>query len=251
MSLIIPRRFSGTAHLYGDEGYSRLQDSRVCIVGVGGVGSWAAEAIVRAGVGNLVLIDLDHVAESNINRQIQALDGTVGAAKVQVLKERFQLINPDCQVSVIEEFVSVDNVAELLQPEFNFVLDCIDAHRIKAAVISHCRRNKISAVTAGSAGGKMDASRVRINDLKQTEQDPLLAKTRRLLRKQYGYSSNLKRRFEIAAVWSDEPVSRRDSCEVGQGTTGLNCAGLGSSMAVTATFGLVAAGHAVKKLAQA
>jgi len=245
--LTVPRRFSGIARLYGEDGLHRFQQSKVCIIGVGGVGSWAAEALVRSGIGSLVLIDLDHVAESNINRQLQALDDTLGKAKVVALKERFLQINPDCKITCIEEFVSVENVAELVSTDFDFVLDCIDSHRIKAAVISRCRNNKIKIVTAGGAGGQIDPSQVKVSDLRQTEHDPLLAKTRRLLRKQYGFSSNPKRRFGVAAVWSTEAIAVGDAANASTGG-GLNCAGLGSAMPVTANFGLLAASHVLKQL---
>lgn len=245
------RRFGGIARLYGEHGLERLSAARVCVVGVGGVGSWTVEALARSAVGAITLIDMDHVAESNMNRQLQALEPDLGRAKVQALGERIAQINPDCRVQTIEEFVTPENLGTLISPEHHWVFDCIDNFRAKAALIAFCRRRRQSIITVGGAGGQRDAARVRVGDLRKTEQDPLLARTRRLLRQDYGFPANPKRRFNVPCVWSDEPQVVPDgSC--GADTEGsLNCAGYGACMPVTATFGLVAAGYVIDRLSRA
>jgi tRNA A37 threonylcarbamoyladenosine dehydratase len=251
------RRFGGTRRLYGDRALERFREAHVCVIGIGGVGSWAAEALARSAVGRLTLIDLDHVAESNINRQLHALTDTLGMAKVHVMAARIRQINPDCCITSIDDFLTLDNLTTLLHPDYDQVIDCIDGFRIKAALIAHCRRRRIRIITVGGAGGQTDPTRVRVADLSRTEHDALFSKTRKLLRQDYGFPKNLKRRFDIPCVYSDEqplfPSADGGVCHEkphGAGTGRLNCAGgLGSSMAVTATFGLVAAAHALKKLA--
>ncbi len=251
------RRFGGIARLYGDDGLARLARASVCVVGVGGVGSWAVEALARSGVGGITLIDLDHVAESNINRQLHALDDTLGRAKVQVLAERIGAINPACRVEAVEEFVETDNLERLLGADHHYVIDCIDAWRTKAALIAHCRRRRIHLVTVGAAGGQVDPLRVRMADLSRTLHDPLLAKTRKALRREYGFSRNPKRRFEVPAVYSMEqsrfPAPDGGVCRERRGRVlqGLNCVGYGAVMTVTATFGLVAVSHVLERLTRA
>ena len=242
------RRFGGIARLYGPEGLRALQAARVTVVGVGGVGSWSVEALARSALGHLRLIDPDHVVESNFNRQLPATEPAIGRAKVQVLEERVQAINPRCVVETVEEFLTEDNTEALIPATSHCVLDCVDNFRVKAALIAYCRRLRLPIVTVGGAGGQCDASRVRISDLYRTEQDPLLARTRRLLRQVYGYPKNPRRRFGVRCVWSDEP--KRDppaGCDA-PGDRSLNCAGFGASMPVTATFGLVAAGEVINQL---
>lgn len=242
------RRFGGIARLYGRAGLDALTSARVCVVGVGGVGSWAVEALARSAVGQLTLIDLDQVAESNVNRQLPALDSELGRAKVTVLEERIALINPDCRVSCHEDFISLDNLEELVSAEHDWVIDCIDSFRVKAALIAFCRRRRQAVITAGAAGGQRDATRVRISDLRKTEQDPLLARTRRELRREYGFPANPKRRFGVPCVWSDEPqVAPPDNCDT-QPEGSLNCAGFGACMPVTASFGLAAAGYVIEQI---
>lgn len=243
------RRFGGIARLYGPAGLDALRRARVTVIGVGGVGSWAVEALVRSGVGALRLVDPDHVAESNINRQLPATGDAIGRPKVAVLVERMLSINPTCRIESVEEFLTLGNLPAVIDDGADWVLDCIDSFRVKAALIAHCRDRQLRIVTVGGAGGQRDASRVRVGDLRRTEQDPLLARTRRLLRHDYGFPSNPKRRFNVPCVWSDEPQSAPvDGCEVG-GDSSLNCAGFGACMPVTATFGMVAAGHVVNAIA--
>lgn len=242
------RRFGGIARLYGDQALAALSVARVCVIGVGGVGSWAVEALARSGVGQLTMIDMDHVVESNINRQLPALERELGRAKTAVLAERIEQINPGCRITAIDDFVTVENAAERVGAEFDWVIDCIDSFRVKAAVIALCRRRRQPVITAGAAGGQRDATRVRISDLRKTEQDPLLARTRKLLRRSYDFPTNPKRRFGVPCVWSDEPQRPPQGQCPSDTDSSLNCAGYGACMPVTATFGLAAAGYVVEQL---
>ncbi|MGI9026308.1 MAG: tRNA threonylcarbamoyladenosine dehydratase [Burkholderiaceae bacterium] len=245
LAIDLDRRFGGLARLYGAEGLARLRASRVAVVGLGGVGSWVAEACARSGIGALTLIDLDHVAESNINRQIHALDSTLGAAKVVAMASRVHDINPQCVVEAVEEFVEAGNVATLIPPgRFDFVIDAIDHVRAKTALIAHCHAQKTPLVTIGGAGGRTDVSRIRVADLAHTEHEAMLAKVRKALRTHHDFPRNVKRTFGVNAVYSDQRAGERT------GMTGLNCAGFGSSVVVTATFGFVAAGLLVDRLAR-
>lgn len=239
----LERRFGGMSRLHGAEGAARIAAAHVCVVGIGGVGSWAAEALARSGVGRLTLIDLDHVAESNINRQVHALGATLGMAKVLAMRDRIADINPHCEVVCVEEFVTPDNVAQCL-PACDGVVDAIDQVRAKAALIAHCRRAKIALVTTGGAGGRSDPTQLRIDDLSRTVQDPLASKVRARLRKEYGFPRDPKKKFGVACVFSPEPLQRPQcgACDLDEaGLHGLNCAGYGSSVCVTAAFGLAAA----------
>jgi tRNA A37 threonylcarbamoyladenosine dehydratase len=248
----VDRRFGGVARLYGTTGLQRLQAARVAVVGLGGVGSWTVEALARSGVGHLTLIDLDHVSESNINRQLHALDSTIGAAKAAVMAKRVADINPLCTVEVIEDFVEASNVAALLPAgRFDFVVDAIDHVRAKTALIAHCDQIEVALVTIGGAGGRTDASRVRVSDLAHTLHEPMLAKVRKNLRTQHGFARNVKTPFGITAVFSDQPLRGAQAAEIeDQEGLGLNCAGYGSLVSVTAVFGFVAAGLVIDRLAR-
>lgn len=242
------RRFGGIARLYGADGLAALASARVCVIGVGGVGSWAVEALARSAVGQVCMIDMDHVAESNVNRQLPAVDGQLGRAKVEVLRERVAAINPGCRVETREDFVTLDNVDTLIPADAHWVLDCIDSFRVKAALIAHCRQRRQAVITVGGAGGQRDPTRVRVSDLRRTEQDPLLARTRRLLRQSHGFPRNPRRRFGVPCVWSDEPqLAPADACDP-QTEGSLNCAGFGACMPVTATFGMAAAAHVIAEI---
>jgi tRNA A37 threonylcarbamoyladenosine dehydratase len=246
------RRFGGVARLYGDDGAARLRESHVCVVGIGGVGSWAAEALARSGVGAITLIDLDMVAESNTNRQIHALGDLYGKAKVDAMAERIAAINPDCRIATVEDFITPENTADLLTGSFDAVIDAIDQVRAKAAMVAHCRRQQLPIVTAGAAGGQIDPTQIRLADLSQTVQDPLLAKLRSLLRREYGFPRDGKKKFGITAVYSTEPLRYPETgavCATDSGPTGLNCAGFGSSVCVTSVFGMAAAAHVLSLLA--
>ena len=253
------RRFGGIVRLYGAQALQCFTRAHVAVLGIGGVGSWAAEALARSGIGQITLVDMDHVAESNINRQLPALTDTLGRAKVQVMRERMHGINPDCRISAVEEFVSAENLAELVGPQLDYVIDCIDGFRIKAHLIAHCRRSRIRIITVGGAGGQLDPTRIRVADLSRTEHDALLSKTRKLLRTGYGFPTNPRRRFDVPCVYSlENPLFPTADGGISPakpdlpGSGGLTCAGgLGSAMPVTAAFGLAAAAHVLRKLAAA
>jgi tRNA A37 threonylcarbamoyladenosine dehydratase len=248
MTMDHARRFGGIARLYGETGAESLRNAHVCVVGIGGVGSWAAEALARTGVGRITLIDLDMVAESNTNRQIHALGDIYGQAKVDAMAERIRAINPDCEVHCIEDFVTPDNVASMLDRNFTAVIDAIDQVRAKVAMIAFCRRHKLPIVVAGAAGGQIDPTQVRATDLSQTVQDPLLAKVRSSLRRDHGFPRDAKKKFGVSAIFSTEALrypSKDASCDTERGPAGLNCAGFGSSVCVTSVFGMAAAAQVI------
>jgi tRNA A37 threonylcarbamoyladenosine dehydratase len=254
------RRFGGIGRLYGERALERFRMAHVCVIGVGGVGSWIVEALARSAVGHLTLIDLDNVAESNINRQIQALTDTIGQPKIEALRDRIAQINPFCKVSLVEDFIDPDNIAQMVGGKgFDYVVDAIDSVKAKAALIAFCREQALPLVTIGGAGGQTDPTKIEVRDLGRTEQEPLLKKVRKLLRAQYGFSRGEKQKYGIDAVFSMEPLrypESGDACEIGSSVsgssvTGLNCAGFGSSMVVTASFGMIAAAHILRRMAEA
>jgi tRNA A37 threonylcarbamoyladenosine dehydratase len=250
------RRFGGIGRLYGEPALERFRAAHVCVIGVGGVGSWVVEALARSAIGHLTLIDLDNVAESNINRQIQALSSTIGMPKIEALRQRIAEINPFCQVTLVEDFIDLENIETLVANQgFDYVVDAIDSVKPKAALIAWCSANRMPLVVVGGAGGQIDPTKVEIRDLARTEQEPLLKKVRKLLRAQYGFSRGEKQKYHIDAVFSMEPLrypDTGDACEIDDnGITGLNCAGFGSCMVVTATFGMVTAGQVLRRLAEA
>ncbi len=250
------RRFGGIARLYGERALERFRTAHVCVIGVGGVGSWVVEALARSAIGQLTLIDLDNVAESNINRQIQALSSTIGLPKIEALKRRIAEINPFCEVTLVEDFIDQDNLDTMIGVDrYDYVIDAIDGVKAKAALIAYCSRHKIPLLTSGGAGGQLDPTRVEVRDLGRTEQEPLLKKVRKILRAHYGFAKGEKNKYHIDAVFSTEPLRYPDSGDAcamdANSVTGLNCAGFGSGMVVTATFGMVAAGHVLRRMAEA
>ena len=254
------RRFAGVARLYGDEGLEAFSRAHVLVAGLGGVGSWALEALARSGVGEITLMDFDHIALSNVNRQLHATEENFGKSKVQAMAERLVSINPQIKLHLIDDFLTIDNLSEHLDqgignPLF-VVLDATDDVKMKIALAAYCegRRNlnelnepviqrvkvqKIPLILCGGAGGKLDPSRIYAADLSKTTQDPVLSKIRYALRKQYGFSSDAKKKLGITAIYSDEPRQ-------GVASGGLACSGYGSAVTVTATFGFVAAAEALK-----
>jgi tRNA A37 threonylcarbamoyladenosine dehydratase len=246
------RRFSGLRRLHGAAAYERLRAARIAVVGVGGVGSWTAEALARSGVAQLTLIDLDNIAESNINRQVHALETTLGQAKVDALAARIALIHPGCVVHAVEEFVDEANVSTLLDASsIDGVVECCDQVKAKAAIAAWCLSHGKQLVSVGAAGGKMRPHLVEVGDLAEVTHDPLLASLRQRLRQRHNGAR--KGRMGVPCVFSREAVLRpQDSCEVGEdapATDGsLNCAGYGSSVTVTATFGMVAAAQMIEAL---
>jgi tRNA threonylcarbamoyladenosine dehydratase len=242
------RRFGGLERLYGVDGAARIRGAHVAVIGIGGVGSWAAEALARSGVGEITLIDLDHVAESNINRQIHAVNDTVGRAKVQAMRDRIAQIHPGCIVHCIEEFVEPGNWPGLLPTPVSAVIDACDQLKAKVAVAAWAQATKTVHVTVGAAGGKRHAHKVDVDDLSQTTHDPLLAQLRYQMRKHHRAPREGKK-IGTVCVFSREAVAPpHASCDLaGDGT--LNCHGYGSVVAVTATFGQCAAGWVLDKLA--
>lgn len=248
------RRFGGIRRLYGPAAFERFRQAHVCVIGIGGVGSWAAEALARSAVGSITLVDLDNVCVSNVNRQVHALDHEFGKAKVTAMAERIRAINPDCRITEIEDFVGEENLEEILGRGYDYVIDAIDGVRTKAALINHCKRRKIRLIAVGGAGGQTDPTRVQIADLSRTIQDPLAAKVRSLLRRDYGFPRDAKKKFGVDCVFSTEPLIYPSGAEgaacFGEDTrlTGLACAGFGSSMCVTAAFGLAAVSRVLQGL---
>lgn len=252
------RRFGGINRLYGADALPLLAKTHAIVIGIGGVGSWAAEALARSGIGRLTLIDLDHVAESNFNRQLHALETTQGQAKVEAMAQRIALINPACDVRCVDDFLTPENVGELIgnDPQ-TLVLDAMDQVAAKVALMAWCKQHKQPVVTCGAAGGKRRGELVQVGDLSETTQDPLLAKVRSCLRRDHGFpagqlklnqASTKKSRFGVSAVFSTEPVKRPVQAEEvcapfdPSGGAPLACAGYGSLVTVTAVFGMVAAG---------
>jgi len=249
--------FGGIERLYGKQQLIWLQQAHICIIGIGGVGSWAAEAIARSGVGQITLYDLDDICITNTNRQIHALQPTIGMSKVLVMAERIQEINPACLVNPMQAFITQENLRDELNDQFDMVIDAIDSVNSKTALIAHCKRNKIPLIVAGGAGGQTDPRLITTGDLAKTIHDPLLSKVRNQLRTSYNFSKNPQRKFGIEAVYSTEqpvyPKSDGSVCqakrEMADGSTRMDCAsGFGAATMVTASFGLMAAARAVDKL---
>ncbi len=246
------RRFGGIARLYGDSALQRFHQAHVCVVGVGGVGSWAVEALARSGIGRLTLIDLDNVAESNVNRQLHALTGDFGKAKVSALHERILQINPTCQVVEIEDFVTEENLPDLFSDGFDFVIDAIDQVRVKAAMAAYFVQHKQSFILSGGAGGQKNPALIQTADLSKVTHDPLLANLRYTLRKRHGFSRNTADKMRVPCVYSTEnitPPQSGEACTADAAPQGLSCAGYGASMLVTASFGLYCAQAAIDHIA--
>lgn len=250
-------RFGGVERLYGTEDMARIRAMHVCVIGLGGVGSWAVDALARSGIGTLTLIDYDEVCATNINRQIQALDSTVGQKKISVLAHRVKDINPDCDCRLVDDYITDRNLFDLLPVEagIDYVIDAIDSIRFKAAMIYYCRRNRIPIITTGAAGGLTDPTQICIRDLSRTRNDPLAAKVRARLRHEYGYSRNTKRYFGVECVFSlQQQVYPAGNGRVGHQKPGihgvhLDChMGYGSASFVTGTMGFVAVSRAIHKV---
>lgn len=251
------QRFGGVERLYGVGVLARLARAHVCVVGLGGVGSWAVEALARSGIGAITLVDLDEVCVTNINRQLPALEGTIGRPKAEVLAERVLAINPACRVTARVEFF-VESTAELLLAgeRFDYVIDAIDALKNKALLIARCRAAGIRVITCGGAGGRRDATGVRVDDLAFTHRDPLLRYVRKKLRSRHGFPRDVEQPFGVLAVYTQEmpvyPQADGTVCERAavDGDTGINCAsGLGAATFVTGAFGFAAAGVVVNAIA--
>nr|WP_235610749.1 tRNA threonylcarbamoyladenosine dehydratase [Bordetella sp. H567] len=264
------RRFGGLARLYGPDAPDRLRAARIAVVGLGGVGSWTAEALARSGVGALTLIDLDHIAESNVNRQIHAMSDTLGQAKVAAMAARVAGINPECGVTQVDEFVTPDNVAELLAETHDVVVDCTDQAAAKIAMILHARQRGMPLLVCGGAGGKTDPLALRAGDLSQACNDALLAKLRNKLRREHGYPKAAAKagkapsrtpKMHVQALWFDQPAILPAAWTAGAeaeddlgamvqplAPQGLSCAGYGSAVTITATMGMAAADRALRQV---
>jgi len=256
------RRFGGLRRLYGEQADTVLSNAHVAVAGLGGVGSWTAEALARSGVGRLTLIDLDHIAPSNVNRQVHALDATFGQAKVQAMAERIRQINAHCRLNLVDDFVEPDNIEAVLPGHYTAIIDATDQVKAKIAMILHARRRGVPLVVCGGAGGKTDLLALRVGDLSQAVNDALLARIRNELRRHHGYpragaagGKALKRvpKMGVRALWVDQPVrlpAMPDACDVPPpgAPQGLSCAGYGSIVTVTAAMGLAAAQEALRLL---
>lgn len=255
------QRFSGIARLYGQDALSAFAKANICVIGIGGVGSWAAEALARTGIGKITLIDMDDVCVSNTNRQIHALQSTIGKAKIAVMEERIKAINPECQVICIDDFITPENLSEYINNDFDYVIDGIDSARPKAALIAWCRRKKIPIITVGAAGGQSDPTQIQIADLAKTIQDPLAAKVREKLKKNFNIVKNSKGKLAIECVFStetlkypqdDQPVCASNADSRPTVTRGMDCkTGYGASTVVTASFAFVAVSRVLKRLGSA
>lgn len=240
------RRFAGVAKIYGDDSFNHYASSHVMVIGIGGVGSWAVEALARTGVGELTLVDMDVVAASNINRQLPAMSSTLGHEKIEVMAERCRSINPRIKINLVDDYLTPENIQALLENTPDLILDCIDDVKAKLSLMLHCRFNKIPLIVSGGAGGKLDPLKIRVADLSKTEQDPMLAKLRTQLRSK-GICKKPKEKFGITCVYSiDNPFSSSDVCP----SAGLRCGGYGSAVVVTSSFAMVAVSEVLKKLDQ-
>ncbi|MEO7067375.1 MAG: tRNA threonylcarbamoyladenosine dehydratase [Rhodanobacter sp.] len=253
----VNERFAGVERLYGRGSVSTFAAAHVCVIGIGGVGSWAAEALARSGIGQLTLIDADDICVSNTNRQLHALDGEYGKPKVEVIAARIHAINPAAQVNVVAQFLTPSTLDVLLDRGYDVVLDACDAFRVKLEAIAWCRRRKLPLVTVGSAGGRTDATQIRVRDLSRTEHDAMLSLIRKKLRTDFNFPHNPSRYFGVSAVYSLQNVQypQADGTVCGkrpeQGGESLNLTcggGLGAATHVTGTFAFAAVGKVLEKL---
>lgn len=247
----LARRFGGVKRLYGEQGLAQLHAAHVVVIGIGGVGSWTTEALARNAVGRITLVDLDNIAESNVNRQLHAVEGAFGQAKVSAMQTRILSINPNCAVQEIEDFITPDNISNLLNFNCDVMIDCTDDAKAKVALASYCKAKQLSLIMSGSAGGRLDPTRTQITDLAAVTGDKLLSKVRNQLRRDHGFPKASKdkksMKFGFQCVYSDEVVIRPD-VGASASVTGLNCAGYGSSVCITASFGFAAAQLAINQL---
>lgn len=251
------RRFQGTKTLFGSKAAEVFASAHVMVIGVGGVGTWAAEALARTHIGTITLVDLDVIVESNVNRQLPAIQSNFGKSKIAAMAERLTQINPKLKLHLIDDFLTKENVADILPSRADakqaalehrpiIVLDCVDDMDAKIAIALHCRFNKLKLICAGGAGGKIDPTQITVSDLKDSYQDPLLARLRSKLRLDFGINRELKEKFGIKCVYSTEPPRVDKSCQVG----GLHCGGYGSAVTVTSVVGMVMVSEALKMLSQ-
>ena len=246
-------KFGSLSRVYGDDVLQKIRDSHICVVGIGGVGSWAAEALARSGVGKLTLVDGDNISNSNMNRQIHTLDSTMGKNKIDVMSARILQINAECEVETINQYLDENNQRDILERGYDGVIDAIDSLRFKAAIIYNCKRNKVPIVTTGGAGGLTDPTMVEVKDLTRTWNDPLAASVRLRLRQQHDFTRNLKRSFGVPCVFSTQQQrypgkdGKPGFCKPGVAGLSLDCNfGYGSSVMVTGSFGFAAAAKVIE-----
>ena len=253
------QRFNGIARLYGVEGMAKIRVAHVCVVGIGGVGSWAVEALARSGIGAITMVDMDEVCISNVNRQLPAMDGEIGKAKIEVMGARVKAIHPECRIDLQHRFFSESSAAQILSQPYDFVLDAIDSRRHKCLLIALCKRKGLPIITVGGAGGRRDPSKIEIVDLSKTRDDPLLQQVRKRLRTEYGFTRNHRRKFGVPCVYSKEmpvyPQTDGSVCATRapgeEGGLRLDCdQGYGSATFVTGAFGFAASAHIVQKIAE-
>ncbi|OCG38859.1 tRNA cyclic N6-threonylcarbamoyladenosine(37) synthase TcdA [Gilliamella sp. Fer2-1] len=254
------QRFSGIARLYGQSALQCFSQAHICVIGIGGVGSWVAESLARSGIGQITLIDMDDVCVTNTNRQIHALKSNIGKAKTSVMAERILQINPECVVNEIDDFINGDNVSEYLgtkqSPRYHYIIDAIDSVNDKAAVLAYCKRQKLKVITIGGAGGQKDPTQIKIADLAKTIQDPLAAKLREKLKNHYKLNKDSKGKFAIPCVYSTEqltyPAKNGQICFTKSDADGpkkMDCeSGFGAITTVTATFGFAAVSYVLNRL---
>lgn len=247
-------RFGGIGRLYGIKALERFRAAHICIVGIGGVGSWIVEALARSGIGKLTLIDLDDICESNVNRQIHAMDGVIGQAKIEAMADRCRAINPEITVNTVHSFLTEKNAQELLSSDMDYVIDAIDSSKHKVAMIVACRACRIPILTIGGAGGRVDPTQIQIADLTRSFHDPLLQRVRKLLRQQHNFPRQKKRKFHIDCVFSPEEPRFPETCDMEDGggsSLRLDCSsGYGAATHLTGTFGFFATSAVLKKIAE-
>ena len=239
------RRFGGIIRLYGLKKFKRFQSAHICIIGIGGVGSWISESLARHGVRQITMIDMDHIAESNFNRQIHALDSSLGQSKVEAMKLRILDINPNCKINCHDSFLEEGNICNLISKQFDFVIDAIDQTKIKILLAEYCLKYSIPFIMTGGAGGKVNPELIRIDILSKTYGDPLLTKIRQYFNKKNKLS---KVKFKIPTVFSSETSIKPEKTNLNESLTGLNCAGYGSSVNVTATFAFLTSSYVLSNL---
>lgn len=249
-------RFGGIQRLYGNAEADKIREAHFCVIGIGGVGCWIAEAVARCGVGKITLIDWDDICLTNSNRQLHAMNGTVGKAKVDVMKERIALINPNCEVNAIREFFSEENFEDILKTRFDYVFDAIDNLSAKCLIITECRKRNIPVIVSGGAGGRIDPMAIQTADLSKSFGDPLLSKVRAKLRREFNFPRNPKKKFKVPCVFSPEtPVyPQGDGCVASSKPQGTNMkmdcfSGFGTASFIVGVYGFAMAAYAVKEIA--
>jgi len=248
-------RFGGIRRVYGTSGSDIIANLHLCVIGIGGVGSWAVEGLARTGVGRITLIDNDTLCVTNVNRQIHALDSTLGRSKVEVMAQRVGEINPACRLGIIDDFLTMRTLDEHLSRGYDYVIDAIDSIKFKSAMIAFCTRNRIPVVTTGGAGGMSDPTKIQVADLARTYNDPLAARVRSTLRREYGFPRDPRKKFGVECVFSSEqPVYPQPNGSIGHQKPGihgvsLDCRfGYGAASTVTAVFGFIAASRAINRI---